>query len=399
MKQSGNPDVCILSEIGLLKRVIVRRPGEEISKVTPSNAEELLFDDIVDPPLIKEEHDIFVRALTRLGVEVIYLDNLSLEVLEADSRNVFLKNVINVGTGFINSLGNKCDAKSFLDYLIIGDSIHPELGPLNPAPNSIFTRDIGCIVGNKFLPAIPFKAARFREMSIAQETLSLHPDFDLEVISSQEGFSIEGGDIQVLSKDVIVFGVSERTSKEAVKSIVEELHEEGFNLVLTVDIGKARSCMHLDTVFTMINNDECLVYEPLILGNDEAGMKKAKVVVYQKGLMPIICEDSLLDVLNSLGIKLKPIACGGRKDLISQEREQWTDGANALAFQPGGIFVYERNRKTIEELIKHGYQTIRAEDVKEPLVKDQKWVVILQGKELSRGRGGSHCLSFPLLRV
>ena len=394
----------ISSEIDELKVVVVRRPGKEFELVTPSNMEELLFDDIVDLPKMQEEHDTLVNVLKTQNVEVINIDNLILEVLKSRNGKAFLADILKKVTSqsdvSVNSMVKKIfensTAEQILSYLITGEIEIEGINGFKPAPNFIFTRDIGCIAGNLLIPARAFKKSRLREMIVAQGALCQQKSFSLEKIPVTGDFSIEGGDIAVLSKDIIPFGISERTNIFSVKSIMPALFDLGFKNILTVNIGKSRSCMHLDTVFTMINHNECLIYEPIILGSKALGIAPAQVSIFLKDRT--IVKDNLLEALSYLGLNLNPILCGGTNPIF-QQREQWTDGANALAIRPGHIIIYARNYKTIAELRNAGYEVIRAEDVHELLPTDKKFVIILRGYELSRGRGGSHCLTFPLLRL
>jgi len=386
--------VNILSEIGFLQSVITRKPGREMELATPDKLEELLFEDIIDLPVIRKEHDVFTNCLKQMGIKVIDFDDLIIDVLKEENGKIFVKNILGdkIEDEKINNLFKLVTVFDIKEYLITGQPPIKELPLLYPPIlNFMFTRDMGAIMKNCFLFATASKKARTREMRIARETLRFHRRFrHISHISYSPSYSLEGGDIEVLNEEIVVLGISERTSRQAIEMIVPQLHQLGFNYIVTVNLGNKRACMHLDTVFTMINFDECLIFEPII--------SKARIVVYKQGKNPIETKKGLLHTLSDVGIKLQPILCGGNDELY-QIREQWTDGANSLTVRPGCIFVYRRNRRTIEELKKHGYKTIRAEDVHGPLPLNKKYVIILNGSELSRGRGESHCLSFPLNRT
>ncbi len=215
--------------------------------------------------------------------------------------------------------------------------------------------------------------------------------------------TLEGGDVLILREDLLVIGYSERTEKITIERLAEALKckKAPVRRLIVVAIPPARSTMHLDTVFTMISREECLVYGPAILpgGVDEADVYECDLT---KREITWTTEKDLLAALKSQKLDLKPILCGG-SDPIAQRREQWTDGANAFALAPGVILTYDRNEKTAEELAKAGYAVVDEADLllgRETLElkKPRRYVVRLAAHELSRARGGPRCMAMPLVR-
>jgi arginine deiminase len=216
--------------------------------------------------------------------------------------------------------------------------------------------------------------------------------------------TLEGGDVVVLREDMLVIGYSERTEKTTVERLAETLKakKSPVKRLFVVAVPPERSYMHLDTVFTMISRDECLVYGPMILAG---GAEEADVYEVDLGKREVTwtSEKDLLSALASQKIDLKPILCGGG-DPIVQRREQWTDGANAFALAPGVILLYDRNVQTAEELARHGYAIVDEADLllgrtELDVREGKKCVVRLAAHELSRARGGPRCMAMPLVRA
>ncbi|HJV22710.1 MAG TPA: arginine deiminase family protein, partial [Holophagaceae bacterium] len=218
--------------------------------------------------------------------------------------------------------------------------------------------------------------------------------------------SLEGGDILVLSDKVLAVGCSERTTTDAVHILAESLRQdfrrgEGtFEWLFMVLMPKKRSAMHLDTIFTRINEDECLVYPPYFTDGSRELLNVVKIDLRQEELR-FTTQPNLLNALRPVGIDLKPVFCGG-KDYIKQQREQWTDGANAFALAPGVITSYTRNEATAEELSRAGYRVVPAKvvlhDDSIDLLDGGKYLVQIESGELSRARGGPRCMTMPLSR-
>jgi arginine deiminase len=215
--------------------------------------------------------------------------------------------------------------------------------------------------------------------------------------------TIEGGDVLVARRDLIIVGQTERTNSVAIKQLAQSLRDvnSGVKTVVIVELPKQRSFMHLDTVFTFTNADECLIYPPVILPGGSQAAKVTSIDLTKKSIA-YATQKSLLATLRRHGMDLDPIYCGGKK-AIDQQREQWTDGANAFTLAPGIVMLYERNVRTAEELSAHGYQIVYEDDLLLGRAELETWTkkkyaIQIQGHELSRARGGPRCMTMPLER-
>ncbi len=406
-------NVGIPSEIDLLKKVIVHTPGSEVSLVNPVIKDELLFDDIIFEEDARQEHldmlKVFKAAMPKDG-EVIEILDLALSCFQEQSvREEFIELMIkelpfdNIHT--IQKDLKQLSPEKLLQFVVEG-SIPPDRSfNLNPAPNLLFTRDLSAVVGNQIILSRAAKKARAREFLLMNTIVHHHPLFE-EVkentihISGHQ--SIEGGDVLVPSDKVVLIGMSERTSFSGLMNVAEKLIANGVEHVLAVDIPKQRSSMHLDTIFTFSDKDECVVFPPAIEEQTDnvvdlygdSGQVKTRRCHSLKGALEEI-----------MGHSFTFIQCGG-KERINQFREQWTDGANVFALAPGVIVGYGRNTKSFEELEKHGYKLMNQFDFIDEFShkdfdykKEGKIAISFQGHELCRGRGGARCMTMPVLRT
>jgi arginine deiminase len=213
--------------------------------------------------------------------------------------------------------------------------------------------------------------------------------------------TLEGGDVLVASPEVLLLGLSERTNRRGAEALGEELRarQTSFRHLIVVELPPRRSFMHLDTVFTFIDRDLCLAYLPVV----EPGRSQsahAYHVDLEAAHLTFRLAPSLREALAEVGIRPEIVPCGGAEDRILQEREQWTDGANAFAIEPGVVVLYRRNRRTVEELAQRGWRVLDAEQVAggAPVTGRGPTVVTLWANELSRARGGPRCMTMPLER-
>jgi arginine deiminase len=232
------------------------------------------------------------------------------------------------------------------------------------------------------------------------ETTTINPNTS-ENIRNFPGMSIEGGDFQVGREDILVIGTGIRTSTQGIDFILDTIKSKksGLQHILIQELPDTpESFIHLDMVFTFLDVDACMVYEPLIMGTNRfhtlhIGIENGKVIDISE-------QENLPKALKKLGIDMEPVLCGDSLDSWSQEREQWHSGANFFAFAPGKVIGYERNVHTIEQLSQNGFQIVQAKDLLAGMceIPEGKCVITIPGSELARGGGGARCMSMPIRR-
>ena len=402
--------ICVKSEIGKLKKVLIHRPGGELEHLTPEYLTTLLFDDI---PFLKRaqlEHDSFAQTLRSCGVEVVYLCDLVAQALDTDKsvKKQFIKEFLaNAGTRVVGR--EKELSRLLLDLPDTRDMVLKTMqgvldvdfdfrksNPLlnltrtkagfliDPIPNLYFTRDPMASIGTGASLNHMSSVTRNRETIYMKYVFAFHPDFQGQVKQyyiPSFPYSIEGGDIHNLSENTLAVGLSERTCAEAIELLAKNIfadEESTIKNILAIDIPNSRAFMHLDTVMTQADRNVFIVH-PSILDH----LKVYRVFPGAKGS---IRAEALKGSLESIFCKylnldsVKFIKCGGNS-AIAASREQWNDGSNALCVEPGKVIVYDRNTITNAILRDNGLQTLE-----------------IDSSELSRGRGGPRCMSMPLIR-
>lgn len=402
----------VSSEIGHLNGVIVHTPGHEVSLVNPEIADELLFDDIIFEDDARAEHldmlDVFKAAMNKDG-KVIEVADLFLETLKIEDASPYfidqlVKEFHEENLQVIEKELLALSPDDLLKFAIQGELHTSKDFNLHPSPNLLFTRDLAAVCGDSILISRAATHARLRESLIMETIVKHHPlfaDIKKNAIRISGHQSIEGGDVLVQSDKLVLIGMSERTSFTGLVKAADGLLSHGVETVLAVDIPKQRASMHLDTVFTFISSNECVAFPPAILEQQD------NVIALQKEDGKIVAEQrsNLQSALHEFsGIDYTFIKCGG-EDRTSQYREQWTDGANMFALAPGVAVGYERNTKTFNTLVDHGYTFMNQfEFVEEytekdlPINNETKIAVSFQGRELCRGRGGARCMTMPISR-
>lgn len=392
--------IQVFSEIGRLRTVLVKRPGAELSHITPTNMEELLFSAILDWKRAGREHDEFTKILRENGVEVVYLEDLLVEtwrVMKKQDKLDFIHKFVNesgvknplIQLKIFNFL-SKRSVRGMFEAMIkgitkfdLGMSLARDVLVTQPMPNLYFTRDNFSSVGNGVILSQMKYKTRQRETIFSRLVFKFHPKYKYAPVyfdSQKTDATIEGGDVFIYNNKTLVIGVSDRTQKESLMEVAQRIKAEkgaDFDTIIGVNVPHKWNLMHLDTWLTMVDHNKFL-YSP----NISSALKFWKIDLKKKKLQMVEHNTTLEDMIESIiGVRptLIPVA-----DNYSQEQvdiETHFDATNFLVIKPGLVIGYDRNVRTVQALRNDGVE-----------------VLTFDGNQLSLGMGSARCMSMPLYR-
>ncbi len=410
-------NIQVSSEIGELEAVILHTPGSEVENMTPQNAERALYSDILNLTVASQEYNELHQVLNKVTKTFQVKDLLS-DILQDENvrENMIQRIVENEKIRDYRPYLKDLDNKELARQLIEGGKmvknnltrfLDPERFSLRPLHNFFFTRDASMTINNNVLIGKMASKVRDRESMIMESIFENHPRFNVKTVNplvyagDTSSITIEGGDMLVAREDILVIGHGPRTTSQGIDFVIESLKntKEHRHIIVQELPHFPESFIHLDMAFTFLDKDKCMVYAPVIL--QKSKYKTIHIDIDQGEVQNISEVDNILVALQSLGIDMEAVVCGGATDEFIMEREQWHSGTNFFAIAPGKVIGYGRNEHTINEMNKHGFDVLKAKDViqnKINLEDYKKYVITIEGSELARGGGGARCMTMPILR-
>ena len=405
-------EVNVSSETGRLRAVLLHRPGVEIERMTPLNANAALYSDILNKPIVDQEYHNFSGVLER-WTQVYYVQDILEELLKdkavktkllADS----LKGCNQKTARVINEIAGD-DPKKLAQVLIEGcedpkwDGVSEHRYLLKPLYNLFFTRDASSTVYNRVLINSMSFEVRERE-SLIYEAIFKH-FFGVDTLNAMAWnpyARTEGGDVQIASPDMLCIGQGIRTNRKGIEYLAQTFarEREHFTIVAQELPKEPESFIHLDMVHTFLGSHQCMVYQPMLDKVGRFAGKSTTLIELDNGKMKVSECDNILQGLKLCGMDMEPVFCGGY-DSWYQDREQWHSGANFFSLGDGKILGYRRNTHTIEALDRAGFAVLNAEDIvsgKVNMNDYEKFVAAFPGSELPRAGGGARCMTMPILR-
>ena len=408
--------INIKSEIGRLNAVLLHKPGAEVENMTPRNVQRALYSDILNLSIAQTEYEQLHGVLSKVSTVYQVMDLLIKVLDEPYHRMDLVKRICdNEGVNDYYFQLMKMESAELARVLIEGlparintfsSFLKNEYYALYPLYNFYFTRDAAITIDNAALVCKMANKVRVRESLIMDAIYKKSGIFDCDVIDVNESKDkelwMEGGDLLIARDDILLVGNGSRTSSKGVDYLVDLIKnrkKSGKQYLIVQQLpSEPESFIHLDMVYTFLDRDKAMVFEPLILQENQ--YQTVKITIENGDVSSIKSVQNIPAALKELGMNMESIICGG-EDEWDQEREQWHSGANFFAFAPGKVISYARNVHTLNALRNSGFEVLSAESVinREKNVNDyENCVVSIEGSELPRGGGGARCMTMPLNR-
>ena len=409
----------VQSEIGKLDAVLLHSPGAEVENMTPRNAQRALYSDILNLSIAQKEYEQVSGVLNKVA-KTYQIRDLLIKILDNHAESEALIGKICVTENVTDYFEYLMDMSSKNLAAVLIEGLPAKINLLTAYLKDVycallplyifyFTRDASVSIGNRALICKMASKVRMRE-SLITEAIFRNPQFfDCNLLNAHDfqpgndEIFMEGGDILIAREDILIIGNGMRTSSLGIDQLINRLcrstSQDKWHVIVQQLPDSPESFIHLDMVFTFLDVDKAMVFEPLILNDNQ--YQTVHMTIEGGRVTKIKTVNNILSVLKKLGMELEPVICGGNADEWNQEREQWHSGANFFAFAPGKVMSYARNIHTLNELSKMDFEIIPAWDIvngKRDLSKTGQCVVTIDGSELPRGGGGARCMTMPLRR-